>query len=134
VALPGHDDDSPHSTPPATRESTFIVAFSITADISAPPARVWAVMSDVEGWDDWTSTVRNVERLGRGPLALGSRVRIRRPKLPPAAWQVIALDQGRSFTCVATDRQRRVYTAIDTPIFLLVAKPDQTTSSMENAP
>jgi uncharacterized protein YndB with AHSA1/START domain len=74
--------------------------FSIAVDIAAPSDRVWAVMIDVEHWPDWTPTVTRIERLDQGPLAVGSRLRIRQPKLPPAVWQVSELLEGRSFTWV----------------------------------
>ena len=74
--------------------------FSTTVDIAAPPNRVWAVMTDVERWSEWTPTVTHIERLDQGPLAVGSRARIRQPKLPPAVWQVSDLLEGRSFTWV----------------------------------
>lgn len=74
--------------------------FSITVDIAAPPERVWAVIADVERWPEWTPTVTRIQRLDPGPLAAGSRARIRQPKLPPAVWQVSELREGRSFTWV----------------------------------
>lgn len=74
--------------------------FSMTVEIQAPPDRVWAVMSDIERWPEWTPTVTSIQRVDRGPLAIGSRARIRQPKLPPAEWQVTELDQGRSFTWI----------------------------------
>jgi uncharacterized protein YndB with AHSA1/START domain len=72
--------------------------FEITVDIAAPPARVWAVMSDVERWHEWTTTVTSIERLDSGTLAVGARARIRQPKLPRADWTITALDEGRGFT------------------------------------
>ena len=75
--------------------------FSITVNIAAPPDRVWAVMADVERWSEWTPTITQIQRLERGPLVVGSRARVRQPKLPSAVWQVSELLEGRSFTWVS---------------------------------
>ena len=82
--------------------------FSVTADIAAPPERVWAVIADVERWPEWTPTVTRLERLDRGPLAVGSRARIRQPKLLPAVWQVTEIVDGRTFTWVTRSPGVRV--------------------------
>ena len=77
--------------------------FSITTEIDAPPDVVFAVMTDIERWPEWTPTVTRIDRLGDtgGPLALGSRVRIVQPKVPPAEWMVTALEPGRGFRFVS---------------------------------
>lgn len=74
---------------------------SVTIDIDAPPERVWAVMTNVEAWPQWTASVTEVERLDTGRFDIGSRVRIRQPRLPVAVWTVDGLESGRSFTWVA---------------------------------
>lgn len=75
--------------------------FSIGIEIAAPKDRVWQVMSDVERWHEWTASIKSVKRLGAGAFAVGSRVLIRQPKLPPAFWKVAAIEPGKSFTWVS---------------------------------
>ncbi len=82
--------------------------FSISVEIRASPDRVWGVLYDIERWPEWTPTVISIQRLDRGPLAVGSRARIRQPKLPPALWQVTELEEGRSFTWVSRSPGVRV--------------------------
>ena len=61
---------------------------------------MWAVLSNIERWAEWTPTVTRIERLERGRLGVGSRARIWQPKLRPAVWEVTELVDGRSFTWV----------------------------------
>ena len=67
-------------------------------EIDAPAATVWAVMSDVARWPEWTASIRKVRRLDDGEFRVGSRARINQPKLMPATWTVDALESGRSFS------------------------------------
>ena len=77
--------------------------FSITVEVDAPPEVVFAVLSEIERWPEWTPTVTRVERLGNAgaPLALGGRLRIVQPKVPPAEWTITAIDPGRGFRLVS---------------------------------
>ncbi len=68
--------------------------FSHVSHIAALPQLVWSVMVDVERWPDWTSSVARVKLISRGPLRVGSRVRIHHPNLPPAFWKVTENTQG----------------------------------------
>ena len=75
--------------------------FSIQIDIEAPPERVWKVMSDVERWHRWTTSITSIKLLDGRPLAVGSRALVRQPKLPPAKWQVTEFEEGRCFVWVS---------------------------------
>ncbi|HEY7718367.1 MAG TPA: SRPBCC family protein [Pedococcus sp.] len=73
-----------------------------TVTVEAPREAVWAALVDVESWPQVTSSMTSVEKLDPGPLQIGSRARIRQPKLPVAVWTVTELTEPERFTWVAT--------------------------------
>lgn len=75
--------------------------YETSINIAATTDKVWSAIEDVERWPRWTASMTSVERLDRGPLARGSRARVRQPKLPPVVWTVSDLEPGRSFTWTA---------------------------------
>lgn len=75
--------------------------FAISVDINTSRDRVWAVMSDVERWYEWTPSVTSIRRLERVPFGVGSQVLIRQPKLPPALWKVAELVEGNGFIWIS---------------------------------
>ena len=60
------------------------VHMSVTFDVQASADRVFSVLQDVERWPEWTMTA--VKKMDDGPLVVGSKVRVRQPKLLPAVW------------------------------------------------
>ena len=70
----------------------------LSTDIAAPPSTVWEIWTDVERWPEWTASTTKVERLASGPLAVGSKVRIKQPRLPRVTWEVIDVDEPRRFS------------------------------------
>ncbi len=76
--------------------------FAHTVDIAACRALVFAVLTDVARWPEWTPSVTSARLLGPGPLGVGSRVLVRQPRLPAVEWEVTDLDPERGFTWVAT--------------------------------
>jgi len=75
---------------------TVVVQRSI--DIDVPAAVVWAVISDVERWPEWTASVSSVRRSRTGPLTVGEQVVVSQPRLPTLTYTVTAVADGRSFT------------------------------------
>ncbi len=82
--------------------------YSTRIGIEADGARVWQVMSDVARWAEWTASVSEVERLDAGEFTVGSRARIRQPRLRPATWTVESLDPGIGFTWSTANPGARV--------------------------
>lgn len=71
--------------------------FTTTVDIAAPPAQVWAVMSDLARWPEWTASMTSVTPLGQGPLAAGRTVRVKQPKLAAATFVITDWRPERGF-------------------------------------
>jgi len=78
------------------------VDYEVSVDIDATPGEVWNVLTNVERWPEWTSSMTRVERLDTGPLQVGSTARIEQPKLPSVVWRVTELEPERSFSWVAS--------------------------------
>ena len=71
--------------------------FEKSIDIDAPQQRVWDVLSAIEAWPQRIETVDVVELLTRSPVAKGSRVRLKQPKLPEGTWDITAWDAPTYF-------------------------------------
>lgn len=71
--------------------------FEKSVEVEASAQRVWDVLSDIEGWARVVETVEAAEVLTPPPLAVGSTVRLRQPKLPEGVWSVAAWDPPVSF-------------------------------------
>ncbi|OBG41152.1 SRPBCC family protein [Mycolicibacter heraklionensis] len=76
--------------------------YTRTDPIAARPSEVWAVLTDVERWPDWTASMREIVRLDTGPLRVGSTARVRQPTGRPMVWTVTEIVHERSFTWTAS--------------------------------
>ena len=54
-------------------EKGAMTYFSLSVEIQASSERVWEVLSNIECWPAWTPTVTSIQRVDRGPLAVGSQ-------------------------------------------------------------
>lgn len=72
-----------------------------SVDIRAETKGVWDTLLDFERWPEWTRSIDYVERLDNTEFGVGSRARIRQPRIPVAIWKVTEFEPGRSFTWVS---------------------------------
>jgi hypothetical protein len=70
----------------------------VAVEIARPPQAVWPVMVDVERWHEWTASITDIKRLEQSAFGVGSRVRIRQPRLAPVVWRVKEFEEARFFT------------------------------------
>lgn len=71
--------------------------FEESIDIDAGQQRVWDVLSDIEAWPRRIETVDVAELLTPAPVAKGSRVRLKQPKLPEGTWDITVWDAPSYF-------------------------------------
>jgi len=74
--------------------------FQTAIEIAAAPARVWAVMSDIERWHEWTASITSVRRLDDGPMRVGSKAHVKQPKLAGSVFEVTTWTPERGFDWV----------------------------------
>jgi uncharacterized protein YndB with AHSA1/START domain len=74
------------------------VNFDTTVDIDAPEEIVWKAMSDIERWPEWNTSTTEASWLDGKTMGVGSRARIKQPRMPVLIWEVTELDPGSSFT------------------------------------
>lgn len=74
----------------------------VTVTAAASAETVWSLLVDVERWPTRTRSMERVRLVSAGPLAVGSRVRIKQPRLAPTTFVVTDLEPGRSFTWRST--------------------------------
>lgn len=74
---------------------------TVEVAIAAPAEEVWDTLMDVEGWPRWTASVTSVTQLGEAPLRVGSRVKIKQPRMSALTWEVTELSPKATFTWVA---------------------------------
>jgi len=48
--------------------------FESSNEINAPAGRIWALMGKLEEWPQWMPSIKKIEMISKGPLAVGSQV------------------------------------------------------------
>ncbi|HET8987431.1 MAG TPA: SRPBCC family protein [Humibacillus sp.] len=69
---------------------------------TAPPERLWLVVSEVERWGERLPTFTSVRALEPWrAVGVGSRFEVRQPALPTATYELTRWEPGHTFTWVA---------------------------------
>jgi uncharacterized protein YndB with AHSA1/START domain len=71
------------------------VRYDRTIEVPASAEATWQVLQDVESWPSWTPTFQEVEL--QGPLAEGSKVRLKQPGRGAVTYEIQVLEPGRRF-------------------------------------
>ena len=50
--------------------------FESSIEINAPAKKVWALVDKLEEWPQWMPSIKKIERVSKGPLAVGSQVSV----------------------------------------------------------
>ncbi|GIJ09701.1 SRPBCC family protein [Micromonospora andamanensis] len=78
------------------------MTIAVEQHVDAEPAAVWRTVSDVDSWAELLPTIEEIRRIDdAGPVAVGSRFRIRQPGLAAATYEVTDWRPGAGFTWVA---------------------------------
>jgi uncharacterized membrane protein len=90
--------------------------FEHAVAIAAHADSVWRVIVDVETWPELTESMTSVERVDPGPLTVGSRVKIKQPRLPTTEWVVTECVEGQKFVWESNNagvRTRAVHSVLE---------------------
>jgi carbon monoxide dehydrogenase subunit G len=50
--------------------------FESSIEINAPTTKVWALVDKLEEWPQWMPSIKKIERVSEGPLAVGSKLSV----------------------------------------------------------
>jgi len=50
--------------------------FSSSVEINAPVEKVWSLIDKLEEWPQWMQSIKKIERVSEGPLAVGSQLSV----------------------------------------------------------
>jgi carbon monoxide dehydrogenase subunit G len=50
--------------------------FESSVEINAPVKKVWALIDKLEEWPQWMPSIKKIERVSKGPLAVGSQLSV----------------------------------------------------------
>lgn len=71
----------------------------VSCALVATPEQAWAVVSDLDRWDEMLPTIDEIDRVGEwSTIGVGSRFLVKQPALAAAEYEVTEWAPGRGFT------------------------------------
>ncbi|HUU63227.1 MAG TPA: SRPBCC family protein [Dehalococcoidia bacterium] len=62
--------------PEAGMRGEKVMRFSSSVEINAPVEKVWSLIDKLEEWPQWMQSIKKIERVSEGPLAIGSQLSV----------------------------------------------------------
>jgi len=72
--LTARGDERIITSPEAGMQGEKVMRFSSTVEINAAVGKVWALVDRLEEWPQWMPSIKKIERVSEGPLAVGSQL------------------------------------------------------------
>jgi uncharacterized membrane protein len=66
--------------------------------INADIKKVFGIWTDIEKWNLWTKSIKQISYLENSSFKVGGRAKVIQPKLSPAEWTITEIKGDKSFT------------------------------------
>jgi hypothetical protein len=73
-----------------------------TASIRCKSDKIFRILIDVSHWNMWTKSIQDIVILKGAGFEIGSKIKVRQPKLSPAIWTVTEILENK---CIAWEKK-----------------------------
>ena len=70
-------------------------------EIATNQSQIWNILIDFEKWPKWSDSFSSLQRLDDGPVGVGSRIRIKQPRLVPGNWTITEWNPENNFAWIS---------------------------------
>ena len=74
AGLTARGDERIITEPEVGMRGKRVMRFSSSVEINAPVEKVWSLIDKLEEWPQWMQSIKKIERVSEGPLAVGSQL------------------------------------------------------------
>jgi Polyketide cyclase / dehydrase and lipid transport len=73
-----------------------------TSSIRCKPDQIFRILTDVSHWNTWTKSIIDIVIVKGARLEIGSKIKVRQPKLSPAIWTVTEISKNK---CIVWEKK-----------------------------